>query len=229
MTASGRRVSIPTQYPGTHRDFTEHSLDQTQPRGLSDLLRVRFKGLLDGIGAFLHSLGISPTTLTLAGVLGHLVAAVCLARGSLFLGGLILAVLAPVDAIDGTLARISGETSKFGAFVDSVMDRYSEMLLFGALMIYFANRYERAMVVWVFAAAAGSVLVSYTRARGEALGFEVRSGLLTRLERYVVLLPSLLLGIVRVGVVVVAVLANFTAVQRFLHVRRQAAAMEGNQ
>lgn len=197
-------------------------MDHTQPRSLSDLLRVRFKGLLDAIGGVFNNLGISPTTLTVAGLIGHLVAAFFIARGSLFLGGVILGVLAPVDAIDGTLARLSGVTSKFGAFVDSVMDRYSEMLLFGALMVYFANRFERTMVLWVFAAAAGSVLVSYARARGEALGFEVRSGLLTRLERYVILVPSLLLGFVRTGVVLVALLANFTAVQRFLHVRRQA-------
>lgn len=198
-------------------------MDQTQPRSLSDLLRVRFKGVLDAIGGVFLGLGISATMLTIAGLLGHLVAAVFIARGSLFLGGLILVVLAPVDAIDGTLARMSGVTSKFGAFVDSVMDRYSEMLLFGGLMIFFANRYERTMVVWVFAAAAGSILVSYARARGEALGFEVRSGLLTRLERYVILVPSLMLGFVRTGLVLVAVLANFTAIQRFLHVRRQAA------
>lgn len=197
-------------------------MDQTQPRSLSDLLRVRFKGLLDAVGGVFLSLGISPTALTVAGLLGHLVAALVIARGSLFLGGVILIVLAPVDAIDGTLARMSGVTSKFGAFVDSFMDRYSEMLLFGGLMVYFANRYERSMVLWVFAAAAGSVLVSYARARGEALGYEVRSGLLTRLERYVILIPSLLLGFVRIGLVLVAVLANFTAIQRFLHVRRQA-------
>lgn len=189
---------------------------------MSDLLRVRFKGLLDAVGGVFLSLGISPTALTVAGLLGHLVAALVIARGSLFLGGVILIVLAPVDAIDGTLARMSGVTSKFGAFVDSFMDRYSEMLLFGGLMVYFANRYERSMVLWVFAAAAGSVLVSYARARGEALGYEVRSGLLTRLERYVILIPSLLLGFVRIGLVLVAVLANFTAIQRFLHVRRQA-------
>jgi len=197
-------------------------LDHTQTRGLSDLLRVRFKGVLDAIGGILNRLGISPTTLTVAGLMGHVLAAIFLARGSLSLGGLILLLLAPVDAIDGTLARIRGESSKLGAFVDSVVDRYSEMLLFGALMIYFANRYEKDMVLWLFAAAAGSVLVSYARARGEALGFEVRSGLLTRLERYVILIPALLFGFVRIGLVLVALLANFTAVQRFLHVRKQA-------
>jgi CDP-diacylglycerol--glycerol-3-phosphate 3-phosphatidyltransferase len=184
-------------------------------------MRVRFKGLLDWIGGIFNSLGISPIALTLTGLAGHLVAAVFLARGSFLTGGIVLLFLAPLDAIDGTLARIRGESSNFGAFVDSVIDRYSEMVLFGGLMAYYLDRIDKPMVVWVFAAAAGSVLVSYARARGEALGYEVRSGLLTRLERYAILLPSLLLGFERVGVALVAIFANFTAVQRFIHVRLQ--------
>jgi CDP-diacylglycerol--glycerol-3-phosphate 3-phosphatidyltransferase len=197
-------------------------VDHTQPRSLSDLLRIRFKGVLDGIGRFFSSLGISPIALTLTGLAGHLIAAAFLARGAFLTGGLVLVVLAPLDAIDGTLARIRGETSNFGGFVDSVIDRYSEMVLFGGLLVYYLNRFDKTMVVWVFTAAAGSVLVSYARARGEALGYEVRSGLLTRLERYAILLPSLLLGFEKVGVALVAVFANFTAVQRFVHVRLQA-------
>lgn len=197
-------------------------VDRTQPRSLSDLMRIRFKGLLDGIGNFFNSLGISPLALTLTGLAGHLIAAVFLARGAFLTGGIVLAILAPLDAIDGTLARIRGETSNFGGFVDSVIDRYSEMVLFGGLLVYYLERPEQPMVMWVFAAAAGSILVSYARARGEALGYEVRSGLLTRLERYAILLPSFLFGFEKVGVALVAIFANFTAVQRFVHVRIQA-------
>jgi CDP-diacylglycerol--glycerol-3-phosphate 3-phosphatidyltransferase len=74
----------------------------------------------------------------------------------------------------------------------------------------------------VFAAAAGSVLVSYTKARAESVGFEAKVGILTRFERYLVLVPSLILGFPRIGVWVIAVLANLTALQRIYHVRRQA-------
>jgi CDP-diacylglycerol--glycerol-3-phosphate 3-phosphatidyltransferase len=135
---------------------------------------------------------------------------------------LLLLVLAPLDALDGALARLRAETSNFGGFFDSVSDRYSEMLVFGGLLVYFQNRFDKGMVLLVYAAAAGSLLVSYTRARGEALGYVVRGGMLTRFERYLILIPSLILGLPKWGVGIVAVLANVTAVQRFLDVRKQA-------
>ncbi len=197
-------------------------MDQTRPRNLSDFIRVRFRAVFDGIGAVLKDLGVTPIALSLTGLAGHFVAAVFVARGEFLIGGLLLLILAPVDALDGTLARLRGETSSFGGFFDSVIDRYSEMLVFGGLLIYFLNRYDKPMVVMTFVAAAGSVLVSYTRARGEALGYKVKSGMLTRLERYLILVPSLMFGLPKWGVALVAVLANFTAVQRFLFVRRQA-------
>jgi len=185
-------------------------------------MRVRFRGVVDGIGLVLKDLGVTPISLSLVGLIGHFVAALFVARGEFLISGLLLLFLAPVDALDGTLARLRGETSNFGGFFDSVIDRYSEMLVFGGLLIYFQNRFDNGMVLLTFMAAAGSVLVSYTRARGEALGYEVRRGMLTRLERYLILVPSLMFGIPKWGVALVAVLANFTAVQRFLFVRRQA-------
>jgi len=185
-------------------------------------MRVRFRGVVDGIGIVLKDLGVTPISLSLVGLIGHFVAALFVARGEFLISGLLLLFLAPVDALDGTLARLRGETSNFGGFFDSVIDRYSEMLVFGGLLIYFQNRFDNGMVLLTFMAAAGSVLVSYTRARGEALGYEVRRGMLTRLERYLILVPSLMFGIPKWGVALVAVLANFTAVQRFLFVRRQA-------
>ncbi len=144
-----------------------------------------------------------------------------LAYGNFLVGGLLLLFLAPVDALDGTMARLRGASSEYGAFVDSVIDRYSEMAMFFGLLIHYLREPDPAAAMLVFLAAAGSILVSYTRARGEALGYEVRSGLLTRLERYAVLIPSLVFGFPKIGIALVALFANFTAVQRFLHVRRQ--------
>jgi len=197
-------------------------LGQTQPGTFSDLARAQLKGILDAAALFLDSLGVTPNMLSLAGFGGHVLGAILIGLGYLQAAGFALLFLAPLDALDGSLARLRGDTSKFGAFFDSVIDRYSEMLLFAGFMIYFLRRFDQNMALWAFAAAAGSILVSYTRARGEALGFEVRRGLLTRFERYLIIIPSLVLAIPKFGIIVVAIFANFTAVQRFIHVRRQA-------
>jgi CDP-diacylglycerol--glycerol-3-phosphate 3-phosphatidyltransferase len=195
----------------------------TEPRPtLTDLLRVWFKDLLDPAAAFLNRLGLAPNTLTLMGLAGNFVGAIFLAQGQLLTGGLIVLLMGPIDALDGPMARQRGESSDFGAFVDSVTDRYNELTILAGLLWFFLSKGDSISSGLIFAAAAGSVLVSYMRARGEALGFKVKGGILTRVERYLVLVPSLILGFPSVGVGIVAVLANLTAVQRVLLVRSQA-------
>ncbi len=201
-------------------------MGQTQPGTFSDLARARLKGILDAVARFLDSLGVTPNMLSLLGFGGQVLGAILVGIGALSAAGFVLLFLSPLDALDGSLARLRGETSKFGAFFDSVLDRYSEMLLFAGFMVYFLRRFDQDMALWTFAAAAGSVLVSYTRARGEALGFEVRRGLLTRFERYIIIIPALILAVPKFGIIVIAILANFTAIQRFIHVRRQALEQE---
>jgi CDP-diacylglycerol--glycerol-3-phosphate 3-phosphatidyltransferase len=120
------------------------------------------------------------------------------------------------------MARLRGEPTDFGAFIDSVTDRYSELIIFAGLLYFYLHAGNMLMAMFVFAAAAGSVLVSYVRARAQSLGYEAKEGVLTRAERFAVLIPSIILGYPSVGVVVVALLANFTALQRILVVRRLA-------
>ncbi len=199
----------------------EERTEITRPT-FTDLMRTWFKGVLDPIGAFLNRLGLMPNTVTLIGVAGSFVAAIFLARGSFLVGGLLTLAMGPIDALDGTMARLRGEPTDFGAFVDSVTDRYSELLVFGGLLCYFVRQGDALSATAVFAAAAGSVLVSYVKARAESLGFGAKLGLLTRMERYIVIVPSLVLGFPRIGIWIIAVLANLTALQRILHVRRQA-------
>ncbi len=177
---------------------------------------------MDPIAVFFASLGVTPNMLSAAGFGGHVLGAILLGLGYLRVAGFVVLLLAPLDAVDGSLARLRGEPSKFGAFVDSAVDRYSEMLLFGGFLVYFLGRFDKGMVLWVFAAAVGSILVSYTRARGESLGFEMRRGVLTRFERYLIIIPSLILPSPKLGIILIAIFANFTAIQRFIHVRRQA-------
>ena len=192
------------------------------PATLTDFLRVHLQHLLDPVASFLNRIGIQPNTVTLLGLAGNLVGALWLTQGKFALGGFMVLLMGPVDALDGTMARLRGEPSEFGAFVDSVTDRYSELTIYGGLLVYALLHAELTLAFLVFLAAAGSVLVSYVRARGEALGYSVKGGMLTRVERYLVLGPCLLFNLPLVGVAIVAFLANVTALQRVLHVRRQA-------
>jgi CDP-diacylglycerol--glycerol-3-phosphate 3-phosphatidyltransferase len=189
---------------------------------LTDYLRLWFKWFLDPLGGFFNRLGITPNMMTMLGLLGNTIGAYFLARGEMLTGGLFVLLMTPIDALDGTMARLRGESSDFGAFVDSVTDRYSELIIYGGLMYYFLSMGDPLGGLLVFGAAAGSVLVSYVKARAEGLGYEAKVGLLTRVERYLVLAPALVLNQVLIGLTIIAVLANITALQRIWHVRSQA-------
>lgn len=187
----------------------------------TDRLRKIFKGILDPIGAFLNGLGLTPNAITLLGLGGTTVGAFFISQGKMTLGGIILFLSVLVDALDGTMARLRGESSDFGAFVDSVSDRYAEFITFGGLLYYFLARGLFPGVMVTFAATAGSVLVSYVKARAEGLDFDARVGILTRAERYIVLIPLLVFDQPFAAVLTIAVLGNITAFQRVLHVRIQ--------
>ena len=202
----------------------EKTVNNTTPakKTFSDYLRLWFKWVLDPLGRFFLALGLTPNMVTIFGLLGNTVGAYYLARGELLLGGILVAVMTPVDALDGTMARLRGEASDWGAFVDSVSDRYSELIIYGGLLYYFLSLGDTTGGMLTFAAASGSVLVSYVRARAEGLGYEAKVGLLTRAERYLVLAPALVFNQLILGLGVLAVFANFTALQRVWYVRRYA-------
>jgi CDP-diacylglycerol--glycerol-3-phosphate 3-phosphatidyltransferase len=187
----------------------------------TDQMRVRFKGLLDAIGRVLNRIGLMPNTMTILGLIGNTIGAVLLARGNMLWGGLLILAMGPVDALDGTMARLRGEPSEFGAFVDSVTDRYSELIIFGGLLFYYSQQGDWLGALLAFAAAGGSVLVSYVRARAQALGYDTKVGILTRMERYLVLAPTLVLNIPMVGLWIIAIFANITALQRIWDIRRK--------
>jgi CDP-diacylglycerol--glycerol-3-phosphate 3-phosphatidyltransferase len=194
----------------------------TRRRSPTDWMRARFKSLLDAVGGVLVRLGLAPNTMTLLGLAGNVVGAFFLARGQMTLGGLFILAAGPIDALDGTMARLRGESGKFGAFVDSTSDRVSELVIYFGLLIHFARQDDLTALMLVFAAAGGSVLVSYVKARAEGLGYQASVGWLTRMERYLVLSPALVLNVPVVGLWIIAILANVTAMQRIWHVRRQA-------
>jgi CDP-diacylglycerol--glycerol-3-phosphate 3-phosphatidyltransferase len=196
---------------------------------LTDQARIRFRGILNAIGTFLNNLGLTPNMMTILGVIGNTVGAVFLANGQMTIGGLIILAMGPIDALDGTMARLRGMDGKFGGFVDSVSDRYSELIIFGGLLYYYVHVGDSLGTMLVFAASAGSVLVSYVRSRGQSLGWDTKVGILTRMERYLVLAPSLILNYPLVGLWIIAIFANITAVQRIVDVRRQAYQDDGKE
>lgn len=169
---------------------------------------------------FLAGLGFHPNTLTVLGFLLSVGVGVVLAAGRLALGGWLVAVVTPIDAVDGAVARLIGQKSRFGAFLDSTLDRFSEIALLSGLMIHYLLQGATTEVVLAFAALAGSIMVSYTRARAEALGFCCKVGLLTRLERMAVLAVGLIVGWPTVALWVLAVGSALTALHRILHVYR---------
>ncbi len=196
-------------------------VNNEQPVSFTDRARDWGGFILDPIGRFFANLGISPNVLTFAGLLGNLIGAVFLARGEFLTGGLIILLMGAVDAFDGATARALGQSSDWGAFVDSTTDRWSEAVILLGLQVHFYRQGEELLAIVTLAALVGSFMVSYTRARAEGLGFENKVGILTRMERYLILAPSIVLGIPQVAVWIIAVLANFTAVQRIWNVKNQ--------
>ena len=202
--------------------MSEHVAEKKPSLTLTDFLRARFKGIVDPVAIMLNRLGLTPNAMTLTGLIGNAIAAYLLSQGNMLAGGLLVMAMGPIDALDGTMARLRGEPNSFGAFVDSVADRYSELLMFGGLLFHYTQQADWLAAAGVYLAAAGSVLVSYTRARGQSLGMDTKVGILTRFERYAVLAPSLILNYPLVGIWIVAIFANVTAIQRIYDVRSQA-------
>ena len=191
----------------------------TSKKTLTDYLRLWFKWVLDPIGGFLNRLGLTPNMVTILGLIGNAIGAYYLARGDMLTGGILVLIMTPIDALDGTMARLRGEPGDFGAYVDSVSDRYSELMIYAGLLYHFLTLGEPWGGMLVFGAASGSVLVSYVKARAEGLGYQAKVGLLTRVERYLVLAPSLVFNQLYLGLTILAVFSHITAIQRIWHVR----------
>ena len=204
----------------------EEFLESKNRMTLTEQVRQMLKGVIDPIAEFLNRIGLAPNTITILGLIGNVIGAALLINGKMTLGGIVILVTAPLDALDGTMARLRGEnrtdsSSTFGAFLDSVIDRYAELAIYGGLLVYFALHGVWIGVILAYLAAAGSILVSYTRARAQALGIETKIGFLTRLERYLVLVPALVFNIPLIGLWILAIFSNFTAFQRILDVYRK--------
>lgn len=185
---------------------------------LTEWIRRSTKWFIVPIATALGKLGISPNVLTVAGFLLNIGVAYVLATGHLRLGGGLVLAVALFDALDGTLAREMRQASRFGAFLDSVMDRLSEATVYAGLLVYYMSNGMAKEVFLIYAGIIGSLLVSYARARAEGVGVECKIGLFTRVERVAVLVAGLLLNQTQIALWALAILANFTAFQRIYYV-----------
>ncbi len=193
-----------------------------QPWSFELYLRKISKGVLDPIAGFFLKIGLKPNMVTGLGVILNIVTAYFLVIDKIQIAGLILLIGAPLDALDGAMARKRGEPSRYGAFIDSVSDRYAELILLGGLLIHYIDIGNMLACLLAFIAAAGSVLVSYTKARAESLDFNAKVGILTRVERSIVMIICLLINQPLIALWIIAILANFTAIQRIAFVHKQA-------
>jgi len=181
-----------------------------------DKLRGSLAAVLASAGRGASKVLPSPTAWTLIGMLFAFLASVFYGRGHPFLGGVLVLFSGLFDVLDGAVARATGKTSQRGAFLDSTLDRVSEVVVFLGILV---GGYASPFLVLV--ALSLSLMVSYTRAKGDALAVNLAGiGVGERSERLVVLIVTSLLGIVRLGVLVIAVLALITFVQRTVTVTR---------
>ena len=171
---------------------------------------------------------LTPNAISMAGLVGNVVAAVLVTQRYFFLAGIAFILGSVMDTLDGRYSRMSGKGSAFGAFLDSTLDRVEEGIVLTAVAAYFSARGDDLAVAAVVVTVLGSLMVSYTRARAEALGVECKVGLATRPVRVVILSAGLLFArgaslgdfeLLAPAIYVMAVLTSFTVLQRVLHVR----------
>jgi CDP-diacylglycerol--glycerol-3-phosphate 3-phosphatidyltransferase len=166
---------------------------------------------------------ITPNMLTLFGLVLNIAVAALLATGHLVAGGVMIIVAGLFDMLDGALAKITNRVSAFGAFLDSVVDRYSEAVVLLGLLLYYYQQLSIQRVtevVLIYAILFGSVMISYTRARAEGLNIKNEVGLMARPERIILLAVGLLFNTVLLIPVlwVLAIGTQITAIQRIVHV-----------
>ncbi len=205
--------------------------------------RERYMRIISPIGNLFVRIGIHPDILTVSGLILSILAGLVYCNGSFFWAAWVLVLAGSCDALDGHIARLTNKNRPFGAFMDSTLDRYSDMFPMLGIAYYFAGgpplfgvaggapNAEPAYwtVVVIILAVTGSFMVSYTRARAEGLSVSCKKGLMQRPERIILVIIGSLLGaipgigliLMKVALILLALSTNFTAIHRMVHVRRE--------
>lgn len=174
-----------------------------------------------GVGRFFSGLGITPNMATMIGFGLNVIVALILLLGYPRVAGGLLLVASAFDMVDGAIARFTGTISKFGGFLDSTVDRYSEIVVYIGLLIWLnTTDNDHVGAVLVVISATGALMISYARARAEAIGFRASVGLVARPERVVLLALCLLINQPMWALWILAVTTHVTAVWRMIHVWR---------
>ena len=180
----------------------------------------KIEGLLNQAASWLNLKGVTPHQLTLGGLALNFIAGWVFMAGLLPLGGILLLIAGLGDMLDGPLARVSGRASRFGAFLDSVVDRYSDLFVFGGLTAYFAVTGQTGAVLLGLGTIAGAFVTSYAKARAENLIAACPVGVLERPERLILLATgTILTGLLGLCLWILFFGTNFTAIQRILFTR----------
>ena len=177
------------------------------------------------VAGALAKMGVSPNMVTMAGLVGAGISAWLISEGMLWAGGIVMLIAGVLDLFDGALARSTGQDSAFGALLDSVVDRVSEIVVLLGLLIFYARADSIQGTVLVYLAVGGSVMVSYLRARSEGLGIDCKVGIMTRPERVAALGFGLIVGhwvpvVMLIVLGVIAGLTILTTAQRLFHTGR---------
>jgi CDP-diacylglycerol--glycerol-3-phosphate 3-phosphatidyltransferase len=198
-------------------DESANRLRQPIRKSLTDLAHEGVAIFFAPLVKVLQRLNISPNAITVLGFGLSLVAGAFLALGYWRVAIAAIVISGMLDGVDGLLARQTNQTTPFGAFLDSVLDRWSDSAFFLGLLIWYSQAGMSQQSVLAGAALASSLLVSYTRARAEGIGAKCSRGLFTRLERFIALVAGLVLKQMTVALWAIAVLSTLTALQRIYY------------
>lgn len=173
------------------------------------------------VGKWFAAVGITPNMATLLGLALNGIVAVILGFGHPVIAGVLLLVASAFDMVDGAIARATDNVSTFGGFFDSTIDRYSEIVVYIGLAAWLIGTDDaRTGALLTLVAATGALMISYARARAEAIGFKASVGLVARPERVVLLAICLIINQPLWALWVLAILTHITAVWRIIHVYR---------
>lgn len=165
---------------------------------------------------------VRPNHLTMVGLGVSILAAGALAQGQLRVGAALLALAGLCDFFDGSLARLANSVSPFGAFLDSVADRYSDLVVLLGVVLHYHRAADTTGVFLTMGALVGTIMTSYTKARAQSIGVPCEIGLIERPERLILLIAGATFHLLTPAIIALAVLANLTALQRILYMRRAA-------